>query len=190
MDVNVRYILVTSCLVCDPGTFGNVSSLGACFDCTPGKRHKIDPLQVPFLFLVSQSVLHVQLELFPTHPTLKENVKVKLVCLNFPECPAGQFSNQTGSTFCYLCQPGTVSPTHWLKLIHKFVSISRQSGCASCAPGQYANVSGLSGCTVCPDGFNTTLTQDGCIPCEIDYFGKAGFCNPCPGTRNFTSFTR
>jgi Tyrosine-protein kinase ephrin type A/B receptor-like/Secretion system C-terminal sorting domain len=111
---------------------------------------------------------------------LSMQLQVRLVqCL---DCPAGTYSDISGSSNCNDCPTGTYNPN---------IAANTAGACINCPAGTYNDVGGASTCINCLAGtFNPNTGSNlssACANCPVGQFSALGAanCNDCPiGTYN------
>jgi hypothetical protein len=91
---------------------------------------------------------------------------------NCTACPAGTFSNVSGSSLCSSCQPGT------------FSSSPGATACELCPANTFA-VAGSGNCTACPMASSSpagSASAGDCL-CDPGTFAQSGSCSECVAGR-------
>jgi hypothetical protein len=88
-------------------------------------------------------------------------------------CTAGRYTDRTGQSSCFLCQPGQQQP---------FI---QATACVACSVGKFSQSNETLACTECPVGhyLNETGGTEGCKPCSEGYYqfnSGQSQCLACP----------
>ncbi len=100
-------------------------------------------------------------------------------------CPAGRFSNVTGSVSCIPCAAGSFNATTGATVCTKcpageFSAATGSTVCEDCPAGAFSATTGATACTLCAAGYyNSTPGATACQACDAGYFSDVEGATAC-----------
>lgn len=177
---------LTTCALCNAGTFSSTEGLSGCFDCLPGTMNSLNASTTcidcspgshqPF---AAMSFCYECIA-----GTFSANAR-EIYCA---ACPAGRFGNDAGSNACEDCPKGTYQDsfgqTNCMNCTQgKYQDSPGRSTCSLCNKGESASAPGFVNCELCvPGTFQADLGGSRCDYCEPGRFANlpgTSDCIPC-----------
>ncbi|MBK8966931.1 MAG: lamin tail domain-containing protein [Lewinellaceae bacterium] len=100
-------------------------------------------------------------------------------------CPAGYYSNVSGSASCIPCAAGSFNATTGATVCTKclageFSDVAAATECTACPAGKFSAITGATMCENCPAGtFSATAGATACTFCEAGYFNATPGATAC-----------